>query len=404
MRMDFDTAPMRRGTDSVKWDATADVFHMEPGDDILPLWVADMDFACAPEILEAIRGAYAPGALGYRTLSPKFAESVVYWMHTRHHLTVDPAWILPLPGVVAGISAAIAAFSEAGDEVIIQTPVYTPFYDVPRKMGRTLLENPLIEREEDGYLTYGIDLDQLRTLAARPRARVMVLCSPHNPIGRVHTREELAAIARICAENDVYLVSDEIHSDIMLDGAEFVPVLAAAPAGTKRICQLGSPSKSFNTAGTHAAYMIVPDEEERRKVSAVWDALHFPTESFTAAEVVAAAYGPAAYYADELCAYISENMRTLTEYLRRSLPGVRIAREQATYLLWVDLTHCGVPADRVMRVLLDRARVAPDPGEWFGDGCVGYVRLNVAMPRATILAAAERIVRAMQEETQLSAR
>jgi len=394
MRMNFDRAPDRRGTDCVKWDGTPAVFGMEPGDDILPLWVADMDFFCAPEILDAVSAAIRPGVLGYRNLSPKFTDAIVGWMKKRHGLTVQPEWILPLPGVVSGISAVLAEFTEAGDEVILQTPVYSPFYDVPREMGRVIVENPLIEHEEGGVLTYEMDFEHLRQVAARPRAKVMVLCSPHNPVGRLHTAEEIRRVAEICAENGVYLISDEIHSDIILNGKSFVPALKASENRT-RICQLGSPSKSFNTAGSHAAYMIVPDDGEREKLRHFWGAMHIPTESFVAAEVVSAAYGPAGYYADELCEYVTENMRYLTEYLLEHVPGIRVAKPDATYLLWADFSHCGVRAEDVVRVMCDRARVAPDPGEWFGERCRGYLRINVAMPRHMIREAAERMVKAI---------
>ena len=395
MNMNFDLAPNRRGTNSVKWDAVAREFGMVPGEDILPLWVADMDFFCAPELLDAVRGAFAPGALGYRSLAPGFYDAIVGWMRTRHGLAVDPAWILPLPGVIAGLSSAVACFTEAGDGVIVQPPIYPPFVQVARSLGRTVLENRLIEQDDGGVLRYAIDFDQLRALAARPDAKMMVLCSPHNPIGRVWSREELTEICQICAENGVYLVSDEIHSDIMLDGARFTPTLAAAH-GRSRICQLGSPSKSFNTAGTHAAYMIVPDADERAKLRAYWGMLRFPTESFMAGEVITAAYGPAGYYADELCAYLTENMNFFTAYLRQGLPGIRLAQPQATYLLWADFRGCGVPADQVHRLLCDRARVALDPGEWFDAGCQGYTRINVAMPRAMLAEASRRIVQAVK--------
>jgi len=398
MRMNFDLAPVRRGTDSVKWDAVAGEFGMTPGEDILPMWVADMDFACAPELLEAVSTAFASGALGYRTLPDRFHAAIAGWMQKRHSLTVDPARILPIPGVIPGISAAIGAFTQPGDGVIIQPPVYPPFAGVTRGMGRTVLENPLIEREQGGVLTYDIDFAGLRALAARPDARLMVLCSPHNPLGRVWSREELTELCRICAENDVYLVSDEIHSDIILGDARFTPILSvAADCGiTSRICQLGSPSKSFNTAGTHAAYTIVPDVDERRAIRRFFDAMHMPTESFISTEVVTAAYGPAGYYPDELSAYLTGNMDDFVARLLREIPGVRVTRPQATYLLWADFRACGFDARQIMRLLCDEARVAPDPGEWFAEDRVGCLRINVAMPRAMLEEAADRIIRTVR--------
>lgn len=391
MKMNFDVLPARRGTFCEKWDGMSDAFGVTPGEDLLPLWVADMDFACAPEILAAVHGAYENGTMGYRRLAPAFQESVVHWMQTRHALTVDPAWILPIPGVVAGISSSIASFTEAGDGVIVQPPIYPPFVNVTRNMGRTVLENPLIEREENGTLYYDVDFDGLRRLAARPDAKMLVLCSPHNPTGRVFTAEELREICAICAENGVYIVSDEIHSDIILGDTRFTPILSAAQ-NAHRVCQLGSPSKSFNTAGTHSAYMIVPDADERAKLSAFWNALHIPTDSFVSAEVVSTAYGAAAYYPDELCTYLRENMAYACETLRRELPEVRMTAPEATYLLWADFSRCGIPAEKVMDTLCREARVVPDPGAWFSPACEGYLRLNVASPRAMLEEALARII------------
>ena len=397
MRMNFDQAPARRGTDSVKWDCLEAEFNLQPGDDILPLWVADMDFFCAPELLDAVCSAFSPGAIGYRTLNPHFYTAIADWMQTRHGLAVSPESILPSPGVVAGISAAIAAFTAAGDGIIVQPPIYPPFVHVTCNMGRVVRENKLIEHNDAGTLRYEIDFDDLRRLAADPCTKMMILCSPHNPTGRLYTYDELAEIYRICSENDVYLVSDEIHSDIMLGGAKFTPALLAAEGG-KRILQLGSPSKSFNAAGTHSAYMIVPDAEERAQIRRFWDTLHMPTASFMSTEVITAAYGPAAYYADELCVYLTENMSFLRKYLREHIPEIRLTDPDSTYLLWADFRGCGIPSDEIFRRLCDVARVVPDPGEWFSPDYLGYMRINVAMPRAMLAEAAERIVRAIKNK------
>lgn len=395
MHMNFDHAPLRRNTDSVKWDCTAAEFHLPPGDDLLPMWVADMDFECAPEILDAIGRATSAGVLGYRTLSSRFHEAVIHWMQSRHGLSVSADEILPIPGVVSGISAAVSVFTEPGDGIIVQPPIYPPFVGVPKGMGRVIRENKLIERYSDGVLSYDIDFDDLRRLAAEPQTRMMILCSPHNPTGRIYSPDELREICRICAENDVYLISDEVHSDIMLGGNKFTPILSAAPC-TDRILQLGSPSKSFNTAGTHSAYMIVKNPEERTKLADFWNVMHIPTSSFVSADVVEAAYGSAAYYVDELCHYLDGNMAFLREYLQENLPGIRLASPDSTYLLWADFRGCGIPADQIFCRLCEVARVVPDPGEWFGEEYLGYMRINIAAPRACLQEAAERIVRAMK--------
>lgn len=396
MPFNFDLAPQRRGTNCSKWDDVAASLGIAPGDDLLPLSVADMDFFCAPEILDAVRGAIAPGALGYRHFSPRFGQAVAGWMQRRHGLTVQPEAVISLPGVVPGIAAAIAAFTQPGDGVIVQIPAYPPFMNVTRDMGRTLRENRLIEHEQDGVLTYEIDFDQLRALAAEPNTRLMVLCSPHNPTGRCYSREEIAQISAICAEHDVFLVSDEIHSDLVRRGVRFVPALAVTGENT-RVCQLGSPSKSFNTAGTHAAYMIIPDPEARAAVRRVFSSMHLPTSSFVSEEVVTTAYGPAAYYPDELCAYLDGNIAFFTETMHAALPGIRMTHPDGTYLVWADFRGCGVPADRIYRLLCEKARVIPTPGDSFDPQATGYLRINLAMPRAMLKEATTRIIKAIRD-------
>ncbi len=397
MKMNFDVQAPRRGTDCEKWDGMVRNFGPNAaGDDVIPMWVADMDFYCAPEILSAVRSSLDSGALGYRSLPASFYEAIAGWMKKRHGLDIPTGWILPVPGVVSGISAVLGAVTQPGDGVIIQTPVYTPFYNVPRNLGRRLLENPLLEKEEDGVLRYGVDFDHLASLCADPCAKAMILCSPHNPLGRLWTKEELRRIADICAENGVFLISDEIHSDIILGGAAFTPILHAA-AQRKGIAQLCSPSKSFNTAGMHAAYMIIPDGGGRAKIHTYRKTLHDPDVSFMANEVICAAYNGAEYYADGLCAYITNNMEFLTEYLLRHLPEVRLTKPQATYLLWADFSAYGIRGDALMDRMLRIGRIAPDPGVWFGEACTACLRINVAAPRHVIEEAARRIVRCFTE-------
>lgn len=392
MKINFDIPAPRRGTDCEKWDGMVRNFgEAAAGDDVIPLWVADMDFLCAPEILSAVRSSLDSGALGYRTLPASFFEAISGWMKKRHDLDVPTEQILPVPGVVSGISAILGAVTQPGDGVIIQTPVYTPFYNVPRNLGRRLMENPLIESEKEGILRYEMDFEHLAALCADPSAKAMILCSPHNPLGRLWTKEELRRVADICAANGVFLISDEIHSDIILGGKAFTPILHAA-AQKKGIAQLCSPSKSFNTAGMHAAYMIVPDGEDRAQIRAYRRTLHDPDVSFMANEVICAAYNEAEYYADELCAYITGNMEFLTEYLQKHLPRIRLTKPEATYLLWTDLSAYGIEGDALMDRMLRVGRIAPDPGVWFGEKCTGCLRINVAAPRAMIEEAARRIV------------
>ncbi len=397
MPFDFDRAPQRIGTDSIKWDAAA-AYGVAPGDDLIPMWIADMDFYAAPEVLAAINGATDPGLVGYRRMGERFFTGVAGWMQTRHDVAVETDAILPIPGVIPGISAAIAAFTAPGDGVIIQPPVYPPFFGTPRGMGRVVLENRLIEREEGGILSYAVDFDGLRALAARPEARLMILCSPHNPLGRVWTADELREICRICAENGVFLVCDEIHADITFGATPFTPILrAAAEVGmTRGYIALGSPSKSFNVAGTHTAYMIAPDAGDRAGLRNFFSSMHLPESSYVSADVIAAAYGKAAYYPDELAVYIRGNMAAVSEVLR-AIPGIRLSAPGATYLLWADLRNCGVAPEAVVHTIAEKGRVLVNAGEEFAPDRVGCVRINVGAPRAMVVEGARRMVAALTE-------
>ncbi len=388
--MNFDYFANRCGTNSLKWDKVPGDLPVCTDKEAIPVWIADMDFMCAPEIMDAVKRATECCVLGYKYISDDFSEAVVHWMDRRHGLSVKKEWIMPLPSVVSGISSAVSMLTSPGDEVIVQPPVYSPFFEVTEKCGRTVLENHLIERSDDGKtLTYEIDFENLEALAARPNAKMMILCSPHNPVGKTFTDDELTRVVNICKNNGVFLVSDEIHSDIIFGGNKFTPILSITGDSTG-VCQLCSTSKSFNTAGTHTAYMIIPDAHERSRIAEFWQSLHLPDSSFVSAEVISAAYNQAEYYVDELCAYIEDNTKFMREYLIENIPGVRVASPTSTYLLWVDLRNCGVPAEDILPALF-REGVIPNPGEWFHKDYLGYVRINLAAPRAVIEEAAHRI-------------
>lgn len=388
--MDFNQLAQRIGTHSYKWDKVPGDMPVCTDKERLPVWVADMDFVCAPEILEAVSRATECGVLGYKYNSDDFFDAVIGWMYRRHGLAVDREWIVPIPGVVSGISSVMAMLTEQGDEIIIQPPVYPAFFGVTEGCGRVVLENRLIERCDDGVtLTYDIDFDNLESLAARPTAKMMILCSPHNPIGRTFTEDELSRIVKICRDNNVFLVSDEIHSDIVFADGKFTPILSLT-GNSAGVCQLSSPSKSFNTAGTSTAYMIIPDKAARERVSRFWNALHLPDSSYVSTEVISAAYNDAEYYVDELCEYIEDNTKFMMEYLISNIEGVRVTNPNSTYLMWVDMSKCKIPAEDVVSALC-RNGVITNPGESFHKDYHGYVRINLASPRSLLEKVAERI-------------
>jgi cystathionine beta-lyase len=383
---DFDTLPVRRGTASLKWDFGGRFAGREG---LLPLWVADMDFAAPPFIVDAVARRAAHAVYGY-TLEPEsYFEAAMRWLLVRHGWDVRREWLLPAPGVVQTVSAALLAASVPGDRIVVQPPVYYPFAQRIRANGREVAENPLI-LDGDRYRMDGEGLE--RELAAG--ARVLILCSPHNPGGRVWTGEELERAAGLCARYDAVIVSDEIHADLVLPGRRHVPAASVSEAAARVTITCMSATKTFNLAGLGGSLAIVGDGQLRTRLKAVAEAQWGGTANCFAAAASEAAWRHCADWLDAVLACIAGNLAYLADRLARELPAARVLPLEATYLAWIDLRRLGMSDEEVRTRLLD-AGIWLDEGRKFGSGGEGFQRLNLACPRSVLGRAVDGMVRAL---------
>jgi cystathionine beta-lyase len=375
---DFDTAPSRRGTGSYKWDTRSDT---------LPLWVADMDFKTAPCVIEALRRRVEHGVFGYTLVGEEYYDSLVSWFGRRHGYVIDPAKVIYTSGVVPAISAIIKALVPPGEGVIVQTPVYNCFFSSIRNNGCLRLDNPLVREEcGGGEFTYRMDFDSLEELCARPEARMLLLCNPANPAGRLWTRHELERMAEICRRHGVTVVSDEIHCELTPPGTEYVPYGTVDPSAV--ICL--SPSKAFNTAGLQIANIVCPDAGTRALIDRAININEVCDVNPFGVEALKAAYSPEGEeWLGALRAYLHDNWQMLRETLAQRLPMCPVARLEATYLGWVDISALGLTGDEAEHLLLDRTGVWVNSGAMYGDN--SYIRINMACPRDLLAEGLRRI-------------
>ena len=390
-RPDFDTPHDRRGTMCNKWDDMGSVYGVT-APDALAMWVADMDFRGPPAIQRALEETVAHGIYGYPGKNAPYLDAIRWWMQTRHGWDVAADDILSVHGLVNGTALAVDAYTQPGDAVILMTPVYHAFARVVKAAGREVRELPLALR--DGQ--YALDWDdwERRLTGAE---RMLILCSPHNPGGRVWSADELREIAAFCRERDLILVSDEIHHDLVLPGGPRHTVTAlAAPEIADRLVTLSSATKSFNIAGAHLGNAIIADPTLRARYEARMAALGISPGLF-GLPMVTAAYSPeGAAWIDALVEYLAGNAAVLDAAIDQ-IPGARSMPLQATYLSWVDFTDTGMSAEDIRRRVLTDARIAANFGESFGLGGERHMRFNIATPRAYVTEAAQRLVAAFAD-------
>lgn len=389
--MNFDLNVDRNRTASLKWDHLQTIFG---ADDVLPMWVADMDFAAPPAVIRAMHERVEHGVFGYTLQTDTYREAVAEWMHSRHGWNVTPECIQFCPGVVPAMHLIVDNFTEPGDQVLIQPPVYPPFYRVVLEHGRELVENPLI-RNEDG--SYRIDFEDMERSLSGGNVKMMILCSPHNPVGRVWTRDELTRIAELCKQYDILVISDEIHADLVFEQGAMTPFASLSEDAALRSFVCTAPSKTFNIAGLNTANVIIPDPEKRRKFAQVLDRFSLGSITPIGAAATEAAYREGAEWLDELLAYMRGNMEYIRDYIGAHIPEVKMHMPEATYLLWMDFRQLGMDDKELTRFLVDKARLGLNSGSSFGKNGSGFMRMNVACTRATVEEAMSRLNQAVAE-------
>lgn len=387
MIYDFDTPLNRRGTNCMKWDDMGARFGR---DNLLPFWVADMDFRSPPEVVEVLRGAVDSGVFGYPVMTDGLRDSVAKWQETRHGWKVDAGCVGFTPGVVTGLACAVNAFTSPGDGIVIQTPVYPPFFDVIAGSGREIVENPLLEGDE----RYEMDYDGLRELlASRPNVKALILCSPHNPVARVWTREELRSLAGICLEHGVVVFSDEIHQDLAFSDAVHVPLALASPEIVPNLVTLVAPSKTFNLAGLASSAWIAEGDAAEAMNESI-GRMHLERLNMLGALAMETAYRKGSAWLDELLTYLEGNRTLVETFLRERLPGAMLKHPEGTYIFWLDFRGYGLSSDGLQRILVEEAGVALNAGTTFGRQGEGFARLNIGCPRAQLEEGLSRIAKA----------
>jgi len=373
MKYDFDKTIDRRATNSYKWDSAPE--------GALPMWVADMDFRTAPAIIDALQKRVAHGIFGYTRVPDAYYGAVTSWFSRRHGWDIDREWIIYTSGVVPAVSAVIKALTVPGDKVIVQTPVYNCFFSSIRNNGCEIVSNPL-RRTAD---TYEMDFDALERCAADPRAKVMLLCNPHNPAGRVWTPDELTRLGNICLRNGVTVVADEIHCELVYQGFKYTPFASLSDAFLHRSVTCVSPSKAFNIAGLQIANIVAFDNDLRSRIDKAININEVCDVNPFGVAATIAAYNEGEEWLNQLVGYLHGNYEAMAEFCRRELPEFPITRLEGTYLVWMDCSSLGMPSDALEHALLDDARLWLNAGTMYGAEGEGYMRWNIACPRSVML-------------------
>lgn len=382
----FDQVPDRRNTRSYKWDQSEKLFGSP---DILPLWVADMDFESPPAVKKAIEGRAAQGIYGYTVMPDEGWDAITGWFTRRHQWPIQKNWLSTVTGVVTALSLAVELFTEPGGAVILQSPVYYPFYDVIKMNGRQVAANPLLHQNG----RYEMDYAHLEKLM-QDGAKLLLLCSPHNPGGRVWEREELVKLGELCRKYGVIIVSDEIHADLAYPGHKHIPIASISPELAEITVTTIAPTKTFNLPGLPAAFMVTPNPELKRKIDHRIKALSLHMTGFFSPDMILAAYNESEAWLDELLVYLKGNLEFAVDYLNSELPAVKPMVPESTYLLWVDCRGLGLDVAGLKELMYHKAQVAFNEGSTYGPEGKGFLRINLACPRSTLQEGLTRFVKA----------
>ena len=388
MKYDFDKLIERRGTNSYKWDF-AEQFVGEK--DALPVWVADMDFQSPPPIIEALKQRVEHGVFGYTAVPDSCYEAIISWMKRRHDWEIEQEWIVFTAGVVPAFFWAVKAYTEPGDAVLVQPPVYYPFFKAVTNNGRQLVESELVNR--DGR--YEIDFEDLEQKLASPETKLFIFCSPHNPVGRVWSAEELRRLADLCLKHGVLLCSDEIHSDLIFRGATHTPTAKLSDAIARNTVTCMAANKTFNIAGLSTGFMIVPDSTQRQKFLRARESTGVHMQNLFGVLATEVAYREGEEWLEQLLSYLQGNLDFVLRFFDERIPKIKVVQPEGCYLAWLDCRKLGLDDDGLKDFMLKEAKVWMNDGPIFGKGGSGFQRLNFACPRAILEKALTRIERAV---------
>ncbi|MFR9166625.1 MAG: MalY/PatB family protein [Dysgonomonas sp.] len=380
MKYDFDKIIPRRGSNSYKWD-TAE------SDDILPMWVADMDFRTATPIIEALHRRVEHGIFGYTKVPQAYYDATIGWFQRRHNFAIDKDWILFTSGVVPALSAIIKALTQSGDKVLVQSPVYNCFFSSIRNDECEMVSNDLVYQ----HGTYSIDFDDLEKKTADPKVKLLLLCNPHNPVGRCWTRYELTRIGEMCLRNNVMVVSDEIHCDLVYESHTHIPFTSISEKFLQNSVTCIAPTKTFNLAGIQVANIVAADEGIRKKIDKALNINEVCEINTFAIEALIAAYNEGEEWLEQLKVYLYDNYNYLKEFFRKYLLLLPVLPLEATYLVWVDCSALGMTSKEIVDKLLLEEKLWVNEGTMYGTAGEGFIRINIACPRQLLTEGLERI-------------
>lgn len=387
MKYDFDQVVDRSKNRSAKYDERKKKFGRE---DVIPLWVADMDFKTAQPVIDAMKARAEEGIWGYTSRPDSYFDAVCGWQKRRNGWEIDRSMLSFSVGVVPSLSSMVFVFTEPGDKVLIQTPVYSEFYDVTESWGREVIENPMVEK--DGV--WSVDFEDFEKKAKE--AKLFFLCSPHNPLGIVWTREELTRMCEICIANDVLIVSDEIHSDLIFHGKKHIPTATLSPEIASRVITCISGTKTFNLAGLQASAVVFPNMELKKRFDKFWFNLDIHRNNAFSSIAMETAFNEGEEWLEQLLVYIDGNFELIRSFCAENIPQIRPNVPDATYLVWLDCRGLGMENEELRRFMIEEAGLGLNEGWSFGRSLSGYMRLNAACPRSVIEKALKQLKEAVE--------
>ncbi len=388
MKYNFDEIINRENSNCIKYDFRKYYFGTN---DVIPMWVADMDFKTPDFILNAIKHRANHPIMGYSLKSDGYYNAVLKWLQSRHQWTIKKEWISFSPGVVPGLTLAVTALTKPGDKIIVQPPVYFPFYSSIEGPGRKVTYNPL-KLEHDRYYFDFKDLKQ----KIDKKTKMLILCSPHNPGGMVWNREELEQLAKICLENNILILSDEIHSDLIFKPKKHIPLASIAEEIAQNVITYMSPSKTFNMAALSTAYAIIPNSHLKKEYDHILEYNHLHMGNVFGNVALEAAYTHGKDWLEQMLDYVKENVEVVADFFKNKIPKVKILQPEGTYLIWIDFTGTGLSHPEIKKLLIYEAKVGLNDGVAFGMGGAGFFRMNVACPQTTVKESLNRIYKAFK--------